>query len=115
MDKQEFKKKIEKTAEIFKALGHPARLCIVCKLLCKDCNVTELQDCLDLPQSTVSQHLAALKTKGIIKGKRAGVEVIYSVVNEDVKKIIKILLNLEENHQVLNSIDEIIKEQIEEY
>ncbi|MGB9812043.1 MAG: ArsR/SmtB family transcription factor [Thermovenabulum sp.] len=113
MDKQEFKKKIEKTAEIFKALGHPARLCIVCKLMCKDCNVTELQDCLDLPQSTVSQHLSALKSKGIIKGKRAGVEVIYSVVNEDVKKIVKMLLKLDENQQVIKSIDEILKEKVE--
>jgi ArsR family transcriptional regulator len=36
----------------------------------------------------VSQHLALLKNKGIIDGKREGVEVHYSVINELAKKII---------------------------
>jgi ArsR family transcriptional regulator len=87
----EYKNKLIKTAEILKALGHPARLCIVCRLMSKDCNVSKMQSCLELPQSTVSQHLAILKSKGIIEGRRNGVEVIYSIANEDVKKIIKAL------------------------
>ncbi|HHW01262.1 MAG TPA: winged helix-turn-helix transcriptional regulator [Thermoanaerobacterales bacterium] len=91
MDKEKYKDKLLKTAEILKAIGHPARLCIICKLMNKDCNVSTMQNCLDLPQSTVSQHLAILKSRGIIEGKRKGVEVIYSIANEDVKKIIKAL------------------------
>ena len=80
-----------KQAEKLKAIGHPARLCIVRRLAKKDCNVSELQNCLDLPQSTVSQHLTVLKSRKIIKGKRSGVVVIYSLVDEDVKKILKVL------------------------
>ncbi|MDN5301506.1 MAG: hypothetical protein PWQ60_1020 [Thermoanaerobacteraceae bacterium] len=91
MDKEKYRDKLSKTAEILKAIGHPARLCIICKLMCKDCNVSTMQNCLDLPQSTVSQHLAILKSRGIIEGKRKGVEVIYSIANEDVKKIINAL------------------------
>jgi len=81
----------KKQAEKLKAIGHPARLCIVCRLSKKDCNVSELQNCLELPQSTVSQHLTVLKSKRIIEGKRSGVEVIYSLVDDDVKNILNVL------------------------
>lgn len=83
----------EEKAEVLKALAHPIRLCIVAGLLENQCNVTKMQNCLNLPQSTVSQHLGVLKAKGIIKGQRNGLEICYCVVNEDVKKIIQILLH----------------------
>lgn len=78
-------------SELLKALAHPARLCIVKGLIEKESNVTNIQECLDLPQSTISQHLFKLKAAGIIKGERKGLEISYQVINEDVKKIIKIL------------------------
>jgi DNA-binding transcriptional ArsR family regulator len=60
----------EQKAEKIKALAHPHRLCIVKGLIDNKCNVTKIQECLKLPQSTVSQHLAKLKAAGIIEGKR---------------------------------------------
>ncbi|MBA7537667.1 Transcriptional repressor PagR [subsurface metagenome] len=78
-------------SELLKAISHPIRLCIVKGLMEKESNVTNIQECLDLPQSTVSQHLFKLKAVGIIKGKHKGLEISYQVINEDVKKIIKIL------------------------
>jgi len=77
-------------AEILKVLGHPIRLKIVVGLCSQECNVKHIWECLGLPQATVSQHLALLKNKGVIEGKREGVEVHYSVVNSMVKKIIEI-------------------------
>jgi DNA-binding transcriptional ArsR family regulator len=77
-------------AEILKVLGHPVRLKIVAGLCSKECNVKYIWECLGLPQATVSQHLALLKNKGIIAGKRDGVEVHYSVVHPLAKKIIGI-------------------------
>lgn len=84
-------KKYESTAELLKAIAHPVRLCIVKGLMNKECNVTHMQECLELPQSTVSQHIGILRSKGIIKGERNGLEITYRVVNEDVKKIINAL------------------------
>jgi len=78
-------------SELLKALAHPIRLCIVKGLMEKESNVTNIQECLDLPQSTVSQHLFKLKAVGIIKGERNGLEISYQVINEEVRKIIKIL------------------------
>ncbi|MDQ2085355.1 metalloregulator ArsR/SmtB family transcription factor [Herbivorax sp. ANBcel31] len=81
----------EKKAEKIKALAHPHRLCIVRGLINNNCNVTKIQECLSLPQSTVSQHLAKLKAAGIIEGKRSGLEICYSVVDKDVINIISAL------------------------
>jgi len=78
-------------AEIFKVLGHPVRLKIVAGLCTRECNVKHIWECLGLPQATVSQHLALLKNKGIIAGKRDGVEVHYSVVHPLAKKLIAVL------------------------
>jgi len=83
----------EKKAEKLKALAHPQRLCIVNGLIENKCNVTKIQECMNLPQSTVSQHLAKLKAAGIIEGRREGLEVCYRVVDDEVISIIKIILN----------------------
>ncbi|KXS41050.1 MULTISPECIES: ArsR/SmtB family transcription factor [unclassified Candidatus Frackibacter] len=81
-------------AKILKALAHPVRLCIVKGLLkVGSCNVSNMQSCLEVPQSTVSQHLAKLRNAGIITGKRNGVEINYSVINEDAKAIVETLFS----------------------
>ena len=84
-------KQFNDESEILKVLGHPIRLKIVAGLCTQECNVKHIWECLGLPQATVSQHLALLKNKGIIEGKRDGVEVHYSVVHPMAKKIIEIL------------------------
>ncbi|MEX1029478.1 MAG: metalloregulator ArsR/SmtB family transcription factor [Paenibacillaceae bacterium] len=85
-------KAYNEAANILKALAHPVRLCIVKGLLdAGSCNVTYMQDCLELPQSTVSQHLQKLRSLGIVETDRNGLEVIYSVSNKKVKDIIRFL------------------------
>jgi ArsR family transcriptional regulator len=84
----------EREAEILKVLGHPIRLKIVAGLLSECCNVKKIWECLGLPQATVSQHLALLKNKGIIEGRRTGVEVYYTVVCEDARRIVQAVFEL---------------------
>jgi DNA-binding transcriptional ArsR family regulator len=86
-------KKFERKAEKLKAMAHPHRLCIIKGLIENKCNVTKIQECLGLPQSTVSQHLGKLKSAGIIEGRRSGLEVCYSVVDRDVISMIDVLFN----------------------
>ena len=82
----------DREAEILKVLGHPVRLKIVAGLMSQSCNVKKIWECLELPQATVSQHLALLKNKGIIEGKRDGVEVFYQVTSVQSRKIIESLM-----------------------
>src|SRR5512145_2058527 len=85
-------KNFDREAEILKVLGHPIRLKIVAGLMSQSCNVKKIWECLGLPQATVSQHLALLKNKGIIDGRRDGVEVYYQVVSIQAREIVTALL-----------------------
>ena len=80
-------------AEILKVLGHPVRLKIIAGLMSQSCNVKKIWECLGLPQATVSQHLALLKNKGIIEGRRDGVEVYYQVVSTQARAIVTALFD----------------------
>ncbi|WP_066624024.1 ArsR/SmtB family transcription factor [Clostridium magnum] len=86
--------KYNEIAEMLKVLAHPVRICIVKGLLDKgECNVSHMQNCLDAPQSTISQHLQKLRTAGIIEGRRNGLEIYYSVCNEKVAELINVILS----------------------
>lgn len=86
--------KYTKTAELLKVLAHPVRLCIVKGLIENGgCNVSHMQECLNIPQSTVSQHLQKLKAAGIIEGKRNGLEMNYKVCDARVIAFIKNMLD----------------------
>lgn len=80
--------KYEKISEILKALSHPVRLQIIEGLIKNECNVSEIQKILKLPQSTVSQHLRILKNAGIIKGRRDRTQVCYKVISKIAREII---------------------------
>lgn len=87
-------KELEKISDILKALAHPVRLCIAKGLLENgQCNVSHMQSCLEMPQSTVSQHIQKLKSAGIIDGDRNGLEINYSIKDERIKKIIASIIN----------------------
>ncbi|MNO48383.1 Transcriptional repressor PagR [compost metagenome] len=93
-------KSYNEVADILKALAHPVRLCIVKGLMQKEnCNVTYMQECLDLPQSTVSQHLQKLRSMGIVETERYGLEIKYHIANEKIKKLISILFEEEQHHE----------------
>lgn len=83
----------DREAEILKVLGHPVRFKIVAGLMSQSCNVKKIWECLGLPQATVSQHLALLKNKGIISGRRDGVEIYYQVICPRTMAIVTALLN----------------------
>ncbi|MGL4606722.1 MAG: ArsR/SmtB family transcription factor [Eubacteriaceae bacterium] len=87
-------KDYEKTSEIFKALGHPVRLCVMHKIIENGrCNVTFLEECLDTSQSGISQHLSKLKNVGIIKGTRVRNEIFYEILDEKTKILVENFLN----------------------
>lgn len=82
-----------KEADKLKALAHPSRLCIV-KTLCKNgpTTVREMEDCLGEVQSTVSQHIAKLKSANIICGRKEGTSIYYSIANKEICEIIKLII-----------------------
>ncbi|MGF9696831.1 ArsR/SmtB family transcription factor [Paenibacillus sp. MABNR03] len=87
----------DEPANLLKALSHPIRLCIVRGLMRKKkCNVSYMQECLDLPQSTVSQHLQKLRSTGIVATERNGLEVNYVLADQRIAQIVTILFGEED-------------------
>jgi len=66
-------------AEIFKALGHPARLAMVVALGESERCVCDLRELVGLDISTVSKHLAVLKSVGLVEADKRGKQVFYSL------------------------------------
>lgn len=83
---------LEDAAQKLKVCGHPVRLKLLCMIARQDdpC-VSELFACLNQPQPVVSQHLAVLKEKGIVKSEVSGNRRIYSIVDPFVANLIQAL------------------------
>lgn len=68
----------QKEADVFKALGHPARLWITEQLADQQEHyVCEFVDALHLEYATVSRHLSVLKNAGIIVDEKRGKNIYY--------------------------------------
>ncbi|RJQ44539.1 MAG: ArsR family transcriptional regulator [Gaiellales bacterium] len=73
-------------AQICKALADAKRLLILNALREGELTVGELASSLELPQATVSQHLAILRQRNLVNSRRHGVNVFYQIAN---KKVIR--------------------------
>jgi ArsR family transcriptional regulator len=95
---------MQKQIEVFKALGDETRLRILKLLLKRELCVCELEAALDLPQSKVSRHLTVLRSLGLVKDRREGIWIFYSLFkpqNDFEKSVIQIIKNsLNENDLV---------------
>ncbi|HDR7588847.1 transcriptional regulator [Bacillus mycoides] len=81
----------EEDVEILKIMAHPIRLRIVNELSKHNTfNVSQLTKILQIPQSSVSQHLSKMKGK-VLKAERKGLEIYYSIRNNKATQIVGIL------------------------
>jgi DNA-binding transcriptional ArsR family regulator len=71
-------------ANLFRVLGHPARVRILELLRDGELSVGALQAALDLDSGGTSQHLAALRRIGVVESRREGTSVYYRVDDEHV-------------------------------
>lgn len=73
---------MKKTAHLFKALSDETRLRILALLVQGELCVCDLMATLDLPQSTVSRHLAYLRNAALVEDRRQGVWMYYRLATE---------------------------------
>lgn len=75
-------------AELFKIFGDSTRIRILYDLFEQERNVTELCADLEMNQSAVSHQLKILRTSKLIRARREGKMIVYSLADEHVKAII---------------------------
>ena len=83
---------LERMAETLKAIAHPVRLQIVNILMAGERSVGELVRTLGTKQSLTSQQLSILKSRGVLKSRRNGNVVFYSLKNTGIKNIMASIL-----------------------
>ncbi len=67
-------------AQVLKALANESRLRIVDRLARGECSVAELTALVGSDRTTVSKHLAVLRAYGIVRDRRDGNTVIYTLL-----------------------------------
>ncbi len=87
MTKVEFDMTIyELQAEISKTLAHPLRIAILHYLKDGEKTVNDLTETLGASQSNISQHLAILRQRQIVKTRKAGSTVYYRVASPKISQ-----------------------------
>ena len=81
-------------ADLFRALGHPARIRILELLTLKERTVQELQEALELDQPAVSQHLAALRGRHLVVARKKGTLAFYTVRSPVVADLLRVAREL---------------------
>lgn len=80
-------------ADMFKLFSDSSRLKIICSILNNELCVCDLSEILGLTQSNVSHQLQLLRTSKLVKFRKEGKQVYYSLQDEHVEKIIQMALD----------------------
>ena len=80
---------LEAIADLFKAFGDPTRVQILSHLLGGEMCVGDIAEAVELSQSAVSHQLRLLKQMQLIKFRREGKNILYSLADDHVKTILE--------------------------
>ncbi|MEW6314291.1 MAG: metalloregulator ArsR/SmtB family transcription factor [Pseudomonadota bacterium] len=72
---------IEQASRAMKAMSHPLRLKILCVLGDREVSVQDIVDSVGTSQSNISQHLAILRDKGVLRTRKDANRVYYRIAD----------------------------------
>jgi DNA-binding transcriptional ArsR family regulator len=87
-------RKARNASDFLKALAHETRLLLLCYLAERERSVTELESILSLRQPTVSQQLARLRLDGLVRTRRDGKTIYYSLADEKLHRVINVIYDI---------------------
>lgn len=77
-----------KISELFKIFGDPTRMKIICALEQRELCVCDISNILGMTKSAISHQLSILRKANLVKFRREGKNVIYSLSDEHIKQIV---------------------------
>jgi len=80
-----------KAREIFKALGEETRFRIIEVLIKKETCACKIPEMINRTQSNTSMHLKNLLNLGLIKSRREGKMILYSIADDNLKQIMRLI------------------------
>ena len=78
-------------ADIFQALAHPTRIAILENLTRDELSAGALIEKLGMEQANVSQHLAILRSKGLVLNRKSGNQVFYSMRDPIIIEVLNLM------------------------
>jgi len=81
----------DQASELLRSLGNRHRLLILCQLLDGERSVGDITGFLGIRDSTVSQHLALLRRDGLVRARREGQTIWYSIISDPARQILDTL------------------------
>jgi DNA-binding transcriptional ArsR family regulator len=74
--------------EVFRMLADPTRVQVLWALADQELSVNELAEKVGKPAPSVSQHLAKLRMARLVRPRRAGTTIFYSLENDHVRQLV---------------------------
>mgnify|MGYP001792227399 CR=1 FL=1 len=93
-DMDKMMRNAQAASNFLKAISHEGRLMILCHLVSGEKSVTELEDLLSARQAAVSQQLSRLRLEGLVKPRREGKAIYYSLTDDRPKQIMEVVYDL---------------------
>ena len=93
-DIEKMTRNAQEASNLLKAISHEGRLMILCHLASGEKTVTELEELLSARQSAVSQQLSRLRLEGIVKPRRDGKVIYYSLTDHRSTQIMEVVYDL---------------------
>lgn len=81
-------------SDLMKSLSNETRLLILCHLSSMEMTVSDLEERLNIPQASLSQQLARLRSERLVKTRRDGRNIHYSIADERVSSVVGTLYGL---------------------
>lgn len=83
---------ISRLADFYKILADPTRCKLICALQHQELCVCDLANILSMSKSSVSHQLSKMRNAGVVKCRRSGKEVYYSLDDDHVSQIFSITM-----------------------
>ena len=88
---RQLERNAHKASDLLGAMANTSRLMILCRLADGERSVSDLQPLIGLSQSALSQHLAVLRRKHLVRTRRDGQSIYYSLSSGEAASIINTL------------------------
>ena len=83
-----------RAAGLLRSMSNPVRLMVLCQLTQGEKSAGELERMLPISQSALSQHLALLRQRDLVKTRRAGQSIYYSLAGSEAASVLAVLCEI---------------------
>lgn len=94
IDLRDMEAAADDASRLLRELANPSRLMILCHLSQRELPVGAIRELVGLTQSALSQHLARMREQGLVRTRRDGQSIHYSLASDEVRRVIQTLYEI---------------------